>query len=217
MKAAIHFLQTKWHALNLEEKKYLRWGALFVLLIVFSWMLFASLKEDVRLSKSILQMESKKAADLMEQISNIRVQIDKLGLGTQDSTQVSKINNELVTIEKDVTGVAKGIELQQIATDMEKRLDELEKIVTENGHTKRYVDSKALPFQVISVDVMSGQLFVSVDYKNQVTPLGIGDSLASWKIIDADYENVSVELANNQGQYIKINVPESVASAGVKE
>lgn len=218
MKAVICLLQTKWHELkNQSSKKYLLLSVFFLLLSFLIALFFTSLQKDVHLSKDMLKIERAREIAVMDQISSLRTQINQLGLSTQNSTQVSKMNNELASIEKDVTGVAKSDELQKMAVDMKNRLDDLEKIVTESAHAKKYVDAKVLPFQVISVDMMSGQPFVSVNYKNQVTPLGIGDSLASWKIIDTDYENVSVELVNNQGQYVKINVPENVALAGIKE
>jgi hypothetical protein len=212
-----HFCHTRWQELNPSYKKYLSLGVFFTLwifLISFGFVLF---QKNDHLSKSMLQMEKTRETALIEQISNIRAQLDKLGVGTQNATQASNMNRALVTLEKEVTGTAKSEELQKIAADMESRLDELEKTVTDSAYAKHYVDAKTLPFQVVSVDVISGQVFVSVDYERRMVPLGIGDSLAGWKVIDADYDHVSVELVNNQGQYIKIDVPEKQESVSARE
>jgi cell division protein FtsB len=210
MNALMNQLQTKWAGLDPNHKKYVLCGLPVVALVFLLVMILAMFHQDAKLSKLIAQMDSKRTAVVTEQINGMRAQIDKLAASQQDTAQIKKLDNELGDIEREVTGVAKSTELQKIATNMEAHLDELEKTVATSGQAKQYLDAKALPFKIIAVDVISQQLFVSVDYEHHITPLGIGDSLAGWKIISADYENVAVELQNNQGQLIKISVPEQV-------
>jgi hypothetical protein len=200
-------LQEKWNALNPLYKKYLRCLPPILLLSFSIPMLFSFFTQETKLATLITELEHKQATTISAQISGIRTQIDKL-TATQNTTQAEHLDNALVEIEKNVTDVAKSSELQKIASEIKTQLDNLEKSMSTSSHAKQYLDVKALPFQVLSIDVISQQAFVSVDYAHQITALQTGDSLAGWKVIRADYSAVEVEFENNQGQYVKVSVPE---------
>jgi hypothetical protein len=213
--SALHQLQFKWNSINPLDKKYFLCGFASVFASFLLVMLLVLFHQDAKLSQLVTQMDSKISAVVAEQINSIRSQLDRLA-ATQDNAKVGKLSHELTEIEKDVTGVAKSVELQKIAADMAIHLDDLEKIVVSSNHVKQYLEAKVLPFQVISIDVISQQPFVSVDYEHHVMPLGVGDSLAGWKIVSADYAAVEVELKNNQGQDVKVNALGKIASTEEK-
>jgi len=217
MHPVIRLLQSKWNDLNPTYKKYFLIGFPTVVFIFLVVMLFTLAHQDTQLSKLMVELENKQMASTVEQINGMRSQIEKLAANTKDSSSINQMNQELGEIEKDVTGVAKSNELQKIAADMVAHLNELEKSVVANNHAKQYLDIKALPFQVVSVDVIAEQPFVSVDYQHHVLPLSVGDSLAGWKLVQADYAAVEAEFINNQGQYVKVNALAQLSSIGVKE
>ncbi len=206
-------LQTKWHALNPFYKKYCQVGCLVLLAIFLMSAFFVSLSQVLTIEKSRFQLEDKRTVFLTEQINSLRAQVEKLA-STQDSAPVKKLSDELGVIEKDVSGVAKSAELEKIAVEMETHLDEMEKMIVSTSTNKKYLDAKLLPFQVTSVDVISQQPFVSVNYNHQMMPLGVGDSLAGWKILNADYAAMEVEFENDQGQFVKVRVLDKIEISG---
>lgn len=211
-------VREKFNELNGMSKNYVRWGMVTVVAVFFIAFLLSLYHRDNQLTHLVLQMESKRNV-LLGQLGDIHTQLDKLTVNAPDSgaqPELLKISNELVDVEKNVNGVAKSAELQKIMADMDLHFNDLEKTVATSSNSKQYLDVKALPFTVIAIDVISQQPFVSVDYDHHVTPLGVGDSLAGWKVVDANYGAVEVEFKNDQGQYVRINTVGKTASAGDK-
>ncbi len=122
---------------------------------------------------------------------------------------LNSISNNMTSLQKSIDQSAKSTEVEKIVaqtTLIKQNIDELKKLVAESGNGKEYLDAKTLPFKVISVDVISQQPFVSIDYQNHITPLGIGDTVAGWEIVSADYDHATAEFKNNKDQYVKVNL-----------
>jgi hypothetical protein len=122
---------------------------------------------------------------------------------------LTNISNNMSILTKSIDQSAKTSDIDKITAQtmlIKQNIDELKKLIAESGNGKEYLDAKTLPFKVISVDVISQQPFVSIDYQNHITPMGIGDTVAGWQIVSADYDNAKAEFKNSKDQYIKMNL-----------
>ena len=118
-----------------------------------------------------------------------------------------------ISIKNSINNTAKSSEVQKISgqlnsikEDIDSQINSLKKIVSHGSNNKEYLDATALPFQVISVDIIAGQSYATVNYENHIWPLTIGDSLAGWKIIYVDYDTEIIELINEKNQHVKIKI-----------
>lgn len=66
-----------------------------------------------------------------------------------------------------------------------------------------YIDSSNLPFTVQFIDNVSGQSVVTVNYNNLLTPVSVGESLAGWTLISADYASQYAVFQNSKDQLVK--------------
>lgn len=173
---------------------------ILIILIIFGFLHFALKKErDTQSVKAQLNTVERALSQLSYHNQNPEYFKDTL----------SSINNNMTSLQKSVDQSAKSSDVDKITTQITvitQNIGELKKLVAESGNGKEYLDAKTLPFKVISVDVISQQPFVSVDYQNHITPFGIGDTIAGWEIASADYDNAVAEFKNSKDQYIKINL-----------
>src|SRR5262249_24119558 len=105
---------------------------------------------------------------------------------------------------------ADAVQIASQLADTQSIVATIQKILASNP-AKQYIDAKLLPFQVISVDVIADQPFVSVAYGDLRAPLGIEDSLAGWKSVSADFTRLEAEFENGKGELIKVTVPGATA------
>ncbi len=150
---------------------------------------------------------------MLSQLHDLRGQLQQIADNTNNPATIrntiSSLTGELDKIEKAVSDNAKTSDVKKVSDQLvtvQSDLSDLEKIISTQFNTKKYMDAKGLPFQVNHLDMISGQPFVSVDYDHHITPLGIGDSLNGWTLSAADYAGQAVEFSNTQGQYVKINL-----------
>jgi hypothetical protein len=151
--------------------------------------------------------------DLLNQANAMEIQLTQLN-NTNPSTDafktsLSHISDDLNSIKSEENLSAKSGDIAKISAQIniiKQNIDELKKLVVDNGNGKEFIDAKVLPFQVMSVDVISQQPFVSIEYDHHITPLGVGDTISGWQITDADYANSQVEFKNNKNQYVKVNL-----------
>jgi len=149
------------------------------------------------------------------QLNTVQRALNQLSYHNQNPAEfkdtLSNISNNMSALQKSVDHSAKTSDVDKITaqiTVITQSVGELKKLVAESGNGKEYLDVKNLPFKVISVDVISEQPFVSIDYQNHITPMGIGDTVAGWEIVSADYDNAAAEFKNNKDQYVKVNLEE---------
>lgn len=201
-------------------RKYLLWGIPLLVMGVFMIVLISLFHRDEQLARAVIQLENKRTAQLRDQMSDVRAQLEKLSSATnsQELKPVfNQLNSEIEGVEKDLTAVAKSAELEKVSNSIDSHFDELEKVLATTDDAKQYVDAKALPFTVVSVDVIAQQPFVSVEYDHRVMPVGVGESVAGWKLTSADYDITAVEFKNAQGKYVKVTALGVNAKEAVKE
>jgi ABC-type multidrug transport system fused ATPase/permease subunit len=121
---------------------------------------------------------------------------------------------DISDIQKSILDVAKSADLQKLSIqissmkdDVDTQMSELKKAVTDGAANKQYLDADVLPFHVVAVDVISGQRYVSVNYADHVTPLALGETLAGWRLTQADFDSYSCEFINEKNQYVHVSLP----------
>ncbi len=173
---------------------------ILILLILFSFLHFAWKNDH-------------ESQSITAQLNIVQRAISQLSYHNQNpedfKESLNSISNNMISLQKSVDQSAKTSDIDKITAQtvlIKQNIDELKKLVAESGNGKEYLDVKNLPFKVISVDVISQQPFVSINYQNHITPLGIGDTIAGWQIVSADYDNAQAEFKNDKDQYIKVKL-----------
>ena len=122
---------------------------------------------------------------------------------------IINIKNEIKSIKTNI--LAKNdifkisSQMTSFQNDMDTQMNNIQKNIA-GGINKTYLDEKVLPFKVISIDVISGQPFITVGYEHHQTALQVGDSLVNWKIMAADYQERTVKFQNDKGQLVKVTL-----------
>lgn len=153
---------------------------------------------------------------LTRELSDIDQQLQDLSETLQasetDQSTLAKIMAQLADIETHLQATIKKSDLQQLSqqlsnmkADVDSQFDHLEKNLAGTDN-RQYIDAKALPFQVVAVDIIAQQPFVSIQYDHRIAPLNIEDSLAGWKLISADFDRQEATFVNENGQYAKLSV-----------
>jgi len=184
-------------------------GLLLWLIILFAVHQQNNGVSDLRLT------EKQRAITILSQLSDINNQLQQLASNPQNSqsfkTALTHISSALSSFQKSLNELAKTNDIQKVSSqltsmqnDVDAQMLDLKKAIASSNDAKQYLDAKVLPFHVISIDVISQQPFVSIDYANHITPLAVGDTVAGWKITAADYDAAQVEFKNAQDQYVKI-------------
>lgn len=169
-------------------------------------------------SHSILNQSTKNSKHSHIIIEKLREINDSLILMKTNSSMSHHQQNLLLKLEKDfasleasIVDVAKSSELKDVSTlvttmknDVNSQFGDLKKMIS--GGNKEYLDVSSLPFHIISVDVIGGQAYATVDYVNRVFPLSIGDTVAGWRLNQADYDLHVVEFVNEKNQFVKANL-----------
>lgn len=178
-----------------------------VLLITLVCMLYQN--HNTGLSTSQTNQRSMK---ILAELNSLRYQLQKIDLDQNPENlkaAVATLTSELSGIEKTLADTAKQPDVEKInqhLSALETGFNDLENTLGSQFNHKKYINGKALPFQVSYLDMISGQPFVSVTYEQHIIPLGIGDKLNGWTMTSADYAAQSVEFTNGQGQYIKVTL-----------
>jgi chaperonin cofactor prefoldin len=157
--------------------------------------------------------EKSQTQTIVAQLSDVNKQLQTLSSSSQDTNEfreaLAKVSKDVSVIGKTVGNLAKASDVREVSSeissmhsDVDEQMLDLKRVVANSS--KGYLDPKVLPFHVISLDVISEQPFVSIDYDHHLTPLTIGDSMAGWQITSADYSSGEVEFKNDHNQYVKV-------------
>lgn len=216
----LSYLRQRFSGLAICDKKYVLRGLIFSYLLFLTAMLFLISHRNAQLFGLIEQFENKNTALLTDQIDDMYTRLDKLSSSTQNAPQtqraLTQLYDELSLLEKNIPSIAKSEELKKMSVDMNTHFDHLEKTVAGNSEHKKYLDAKALPFQMISIDVIAQQAFISVEFDHRIIPLGVGDTLSGWKVIRLDYSAMEAEFVNKNEEFVKLNLPNSLTTLNDK-
>lgn len=214
---------TSWRNLAVDQfkkmirnKKYLT-----VTILIFSLLLFITIfitAQYVNNKKSNLSSLTNKHNEIiLNKLNQVNDQLEALVRNPSNSKEqylkLQGIEKNIAEIHQSLVAVAKTTDIQKVSTQIasvkdtvDSLMSDIKKAMSEYGGNKQYLDPNALPFHVVAIDVISGEPYVSVNYQDHVSPLGISDMLASWRLIAADYDLNVAEFVNNKNQSVKINL-----------
>ncbi len=131
----------------------------------------------------------------------------------QQQVALQSLEKDIASTQKSMIDVAKSSDIQKVSgqlasvkDDIDTQMSDLKKAISESTAGKQYLEASVLPFHVISVDVIAGQPYVSVEYASHVSPLAVGDSLTGWRVTSADYDSGVAEFANEKNQSVKVSL-----------
>jgi soluble cytochrome b562 len=164
----------------------------------------------------IYELNHKQNEIMLNELKDINGQMQIIAKNPSQSKvyeALQSIQNDATTIQKSIVEVAKTADIQKVSNqitgikeDVDNQINDLKKTVVSSMSNKQFLDPNALPFNVISIDVIAGQPYVSVDYANHILPIAIGDLLAGWRVNSADYDSSVVEFVNGKNQFVSINL-----------
>ncbi len=206
MRLFLKKIKLKWILWNQKNLWQMPMILIAVLLMVLSIFLGSLIYQSEKLSLLSAHQQSQSDA-VLNDLQVINNQIQELSQHSNNSTDLTKIKNEIENIQSELltkNDVIKiSSQMADFRNDMDTQMNSLEKNIA-GGTNKIYLDEKVLPFKVLSIDVISGQAFITVDYQHHQTALQIGECLVNWKIMSADYQDQSVEFQNNKSQFVKV-------------
>lgn len=131
----------------------------------------------------------------------------------QQQKILSELEKDLTAIQKSNVDSVKLSDIQNISSqitsikeDVNLKITDIKKMISDTLGNKEYLDAGLLPFKVVSIDVISGQTYITIEYANHIFPLSIGDIIAGWHLNHADYELNNVEFINDKNQSIKLHI-----------
>jgi hypothetical protein len=192
-------------------KKYL----LPVITITVLFGLVFYVKYEVTIMKQLSRISIEREAELLTALNDLNSKVDQL---SQDHHQILVIKTELDQVkqsmltEESLSGLAKSAELKNITL----KLQQLTQQSSSQSihHSSRNVRSQSaqpiyLPFQVLSIDSMAGEVYASVQYQQDTLPLRLNESLAGWKAIRLDIMEGIAVWENAQRRRLTTSMTES--------
>ncbi len=166
---------------------------------------------------NLISSQSKRDDKMLRELNELSSLLHDMESNTLNTEKqqiaLQSLEKNISSANKSMIDIAKGTDIQNIShqiaivkDDLNDQISDLKKTVSTNIGGKEYLEVNALPFHVISIDIISGQPYVSVDYENHISPLSVGDSLAGWKIESVDYDSYIVQFINEHNQYIKVRL-----------
>jgi hypothetical protein len=163
-------------------------------------------KKNVRGSQPLVQqlndiaikmasIEHHLAADPLVYIEKVQADLGHL---KQEAAQLAAESRQMISNQIQQSTV----DLTQHLTVMNARLEKLE----QEKKQAVYLQPSNLPFQIQHIDNIQQHNVVTVYYDNTTFPLDIGDYLASWKLIAADFSRQKAEFMNNKQQYVVVDL-----------
>jgi len=195
---------------EIPQNRY-RFVALMVFTLFLAWALWYAYNQQWE--NAFIKNSNHQSQVVVRQLGTIQDQLQQVAKNLPDSpafkTDLSRLAAQAADVNHAMKQAATHADVVQITlqlTNIQSEITAIQKILASNP-TKHYLDAKLLPFQVISVDVIADQPFVSVSYGDLREPLGIEDSLAGWKLVSADFTRLEAEFENAKGELIKVSVP----------
>ena len=155
---------------------------LFLVLLISAVLSMALLFYLISQSQDLLRsnrIADKHSVTMLNELHDLQSQLQQMAANTNNPSDirqtVTTLANELATVEKSLADNAKSTDIKRFSDQLgtiQADLADLEQSISSQFNAKKYIDPKALPFQVNYLDMISGQPFVSVNYDQHVTPLG---------------------------------------------
>lgn len=165
--------------------------------------------------KEMAALQNERTEAVLRNLKKLNEEIVEARSGSQRNQNEALRNMEssLRVLQKSIIELAKTSDLQKVSneilsikTDMSSQINDLKQTVLDGKAEKNYLRADALPFHVMSIDVIAGRVYVSVDYDHRILPLGVGDFLAGWRLNNASYDTSKAEFVNEKNQFVMVNL-----------
>jgi hypothetical protein len=197
-----------------KENKHYRVAGSVILVSIFAYFCFFNQGGS---TKKLATTQNKRSESMLHELNDISAQLQQISQSPSESKvhglALKEIQKNVADIQKSIAEIAKTSDIQKVSNqitsikdDVTNQISDLKKTVSMSSGNKQFLDANALPFHVISIDVIAGQPYVSVDYDNHILPVAIGDLLAGWRVSSADYDSGVAEFENGKDQFIRINL-----------
>lgn len=151
---------------------------------------------------------------IADQLNAITTQLQTIQASLNSSTpaNVKEIKSQLNSVVyeiKDMIAASDSNISQQIQSSSQSLQTEMNGMkgqltnIQQLSQPGSYIDPSNLPFTVQFIDAVSGQNVVTVRYNNLLTPLSVGESLAGWTLVSADYASQYAVFQNSKDQLVK--------------
>lgn len=124
---------------------------------------------------------------IQQQLSSLAVETEKLSNNSRDI-----IRSAIDTANED---------LREKLSNIENELADLK----EKQKVSTYIKAENLPFETLHIDNIQGQSVVTVRYNSTIFPMTVGDYLAGWKLVKAEFNNQEVEYINSKEEHILLS------------
>jgi hypothetical protein len=198
--------------LNLiRNNKYLTFIAIFLLMSA----LMCTLAIIMQVSASTLK--ASRSDTIQGQLDAMHIILKEVASNPSNSKReqiaLEGLEVNILSVQKSLVNVAKSSDIQQVSKqislvkdDIDSQMVDLKKSVSSSFGNKEYLDASNLPFHVISIDVIGGEPYVSINYADHVSPLGIGDLLVGWRVASADSDQGVAVFINEKNQFVRISL-----------
>ncbi len=201
---------------NFSPKQFNYQWLLFSISTMILLALLLLIHHQIQTVSTLTKNEISEAEKIFSQLGTIDDELSQLSTQRADGVQfhqtLAQLSQDLAAVKNQIAALASTEALEKLSTqittfqtDVDNQITNLKTAVV-NHDDKNFIDPKVLPFQVIAVDVISNQVFVSINYQHHITPLMLGDGLAGWQVVEADYANAEVIFKNARNQYVKVAV-----------
>lgn len=200
-----------------EKKKIALASGSLIAIIIVSVIVFENASSKVNIPKSKISVSvptnnfSESLEDITKKLANLEEKLSSDGA----VVNVQSIQSDIKSIQKKSEQLSEGsnefikAQIKKSNEELSAKIDglskELASLKAEKKQTK-FLNVEDLPYQVISVDNIQQQNIVTVSYDNSVFPMDIGDYLASWKLISADFVSQKAEFVNKKNQHIVVDL-----------
>jgi hypothetical protein len=165
---------------------------------------------------NLITFQNKHTEIILRKLNDINATLHDVSSKPANAKQQAvfqSLENEILNIQQSIVNVAKGSDIKMVSSqialakdDIDSQLNNLKKSISESVGSKQYLDEKVLPFHVISIDVIAGQSYVSIEYAHHILPLATSDLMAGWRVISADFDSGIAEFVNEKNQYVKVSL-----------
>ena len=161
-----------------------------------------------RLTAHLTTLEIQHNQRIFQQLNGMQQQWSKMMAATPTQT----FNQSLLQLSNTLREIKQLIMNQQ--NEMKKITQQLNQqpplappaSTRSTALNKIYLEISALPFQVMAMDVIADQPFVTVEYQHHLMPLLRGDEVAGWRLTTMDYQTAHAEFKNAHGEYVRVAV-----------
>lgn len=201
----------------------------FALLIIIICLQLYSLHHQSRNEEYLANLQKTTAENsiVYQEIENNLQKITATFIENKDLSKIqsAQVENELHTIQNNISGTATQIQIQALQADITQLhaflISPQHKNIPSNNNapTKKqnsnelkkfdtpqhiYLSAKSLPFRVSSIDIWNGTPQATIYDKNGVDLMGKNESRGGWRLVRMSFDTGKVLFQNRHHQFVRL-------------